>query len=196
MPRERPYAALTIDRIADEALALLDEVGLDGLSTRKLAAALGMQGPSLYHHFQNKAELLGHMTARILSKALIPLDRDVEWDVWLRTLAHATRAMTMEYRDGAMLYASSNPSQEIRQLLLPGMTEPLVRGGFTQLEADQSISFLGSFVVGWTINEQNETVRSLMLSMMEMDETFSVGVETLVQGIALRCGKPLSKVPK
>ncbi|MBJ7375886.1 TetR family transcriptional regulator [Sphingobium sp.] len=184
--------ALTVDRIADQALALLDEVGLEGLSTRKLAAALGMQGPSLYHHFQNKAELLGHMTARILYRALAPLDRNVAWDVWLRTLSHATRAMTLEYRDGAMLYASSNPSDEIRRKLLPDMAEPLLRAGFTQLAADQSISFLGSFVVGWAVNEQNETVRRLMVSMMEMDETFAAGVETLVQGIAIRNGKSLS----
>ena len=51
--------ALGTDRIVNAALALLDREGLDRLSTRRLATALHIQGPSLYHHFRNKAELLG-----------------------------------------------------------------------------------------------------------------------------------------
>lgn len=182
--------ALTIDHIADVALDLLDDVGLDGLSTRKLAAVLGVQGPSLYHHFHSKAELLGHMASRMLRRALEPLDRTVDWDVWLKTLAQATRAMTLAHRDGALLFASSNPSELTRRELLPEMTEPLIRAGFSSEAASQSISFVASFVVGWTINEQNDVVRRVLESMMDMEETFAAGIETIVQGIAARAGRP------
>ncbi len=36
------------------ALDLLNEVGVDGLTTRKLAERLGVQQPALYWHFRNK----------------------------------------------------------------------------------------------------------------------------------------------
>ncbi|EBR7419052.1 TetR family transcriptional regulator, partial [Salmonella enterica] len=40
------------------ALELLNEVGMDSLTTRKLAERLKVQQPALYWHFQNKRALL------------------------------------------------------------------------------------------------------------------------------------------
>src|SRR6266540_7463410 len=42
--------ALDKDRIVAEAVALLDEGGLDGVTLRKLAQRLGVQAPTLYWH--------------------------------------------------------------------------------------------------------------------------------------------------
>ena len=63
---------MSLDRaaIVDSALGLLDRVGIDGLSTRKLAAELGIRGPSLYWHFKNKRQLLDHMAERMFREAL------------------------------------------------------------------------------------------------------------------------------
>ena len=49
------------ETVVGEALDLLDEVGLDAVSTRRLAKRLGVEQPSLYYHFRNKKELLGAM---------------------------------------------------------------------------------------------------------------------------------------
>ena len=46
------------DVILQAALSLLDEVGMDKLSTRLLAERLGVQQPALYWHFKNKRALL------------------------------------------------------------------------------------------------------------------------------------------
>uniref|UniRef100_UPI003CE7F013 TetR family transcriptional regulator n=1 Tax=Serratia bockelmannii TaxID=2703793 RepID=UPI003CE7F013 len=35
------------------ALALLNDIGIDALSTRRLALHLGVQSPTLYWHFKN-----------------------------------------------------------------------------------------------------------------------------------------------
>lgn len=43
--------------VIKEALKLLDKVGLDGVTTRKLAEQLGVESASLYWHFKNKSEL-------------------------------------------------------------------------------------------------------------------------------------------
>ena len=50
--------ALDRERIVAEAVALLDAEGLDGVTTRKLAARLGVQSPTLYWHLPNKAALV------------------------------------------------------------------------------------------------------------------------------------------
>ncbi|MGW7105639.1 TetR/AcrR family transcriptional regulator [Streptomyces xanthophaeus] len=44
--------------IVEAAGALVDAEGLEAVSTRRLAAALGVSGPSLYNHFRTKDEIL------------------------------------------------------------------------------------------------------------------------------------------
>ena len=50
--------ALDQSQIVQAALALLDEVGFDGLTMRNLAKKLGVQAASLYWHVRNKQDLL------------------------------------------------------------------------------------------------------------------------------------------
>jgi AcrR family transcriptional regulator len=49
---------LSRDLIVEAALALVDAEGLEAVSTRRLAASLGVSGPSLYNHFRTKDEIL------------------------------------------------------------------------------------------------------------------------------------------
>ncbi|MCY0946972.1 MULTISPECIES: TetR/AcrR family transcriptional regulator [Streptomyces] len=49
---------LSRTRIVEAAGALVDAEGLEAVSTRRLAAALGVSGPSLYNHFRTKDEIL------------------------------------------------------------------------------------------------------------------------------------------
>ena len=62
---ERP-ARLNRDDVLRAALDLLNEVGIDALTTRKLAERLGVQSPTLYWHFKNKAALLDAMSQAVL----------------------------------------------------------------------------------------------------------------------------------
>ncbi|WP_156721660.1 TetR/AcrR family transcriptional regulator [Streptomyces apocyni] len=49
---------LSRERIVGAARALVDAEGLAAVSTRRLAAELGVSGPSLYNHFRTKDEIL------------------------------------------------------------------------------------------------------------------------------------------
>src|SRR6266545_4694662 len=60
---------LTRQTMIETALLLLDEVGLDGLTVRRLAAELGVQSPSLYWHIRTKQELLDGMADTIVQAA-------------------------------------------------------------------------------------------------------------------------------
>lgn len=56
------------ETVARAALQLLDEVGLDGLTMRRLAAYLDIQNPSLYWHFTKKQELLNCIAVLMIAE--------------------------------------------------------------------------------------------------------------------------------
>lgn len=62
-----PNPLLSRERIVSAALALVDSDGLEALSTRRLAAELGVAGPSLYNHVGTKDELLDEIVDTVLS---------------------------------------------------------------------------------------------------------------------------------
>lgn len=55
----------------DAALALIDRVGLDGLTVRGLAEALGRPPMSLYSHFDSKRDLLDLAFEHLLRRLLV-----------------------------------------------------------------------------------------------------------------------------
>jgi AcrR family transcriptional regulator len=92
----RTRAALTRERIVAEALALVDEAGLGGLTTRKLGERLGVEAMSIYHHFPSKQRLLDALVDHALSS--IPLDTGaLEPEARLRRLAYDYRAMARRF---------------------------------------------------------------------------------------------------
>src|ERR1700748_1436928 len=59
--KSRPAAdgpGLSRERVCAEALALVDDEGLEALTMRRLGARLGVEAMSLYRHVRNKADLL------------------------------------------------------------------------------------------------------------------------------------------
>lgn len=59
---------LTRDGILRAALDLVDEQGPDALTTNRLAARLGVRGPSLYHHIANRNEIIEGLRELIVAE--------------------------------------------------------------------------------------------------------------------------------
>src|SRR5260370_18984633 len=97
--------ALDRAQVVNAAIELLDEVGLDGLTLRRLAEELGVQAPALYWHFKNKQELLDQMVVTIsATEAPVRMPEHGEpWDDWLAQRARDIRRALNSHRDGAML---------------------------------------------------------------------------------------------
>jgi AcrR family transcriptional regulator len=83
--------ALSRDRVLDVAVRLVEEVGVDGLSMRKLAAELGVDSMSLYNHVANKDALLDGIAERLVLSIDIP-ERTGDMRTDLVALANAFRA--------------------------------------------------------------------------------------------------------
>ena len=57
-------------RVADTALKLLNEVGLDGLTLRAIAKELDVKAPALYWHFKDKQALLDEMATEMFRRMI------------------------------------------------------------------------------------------------------------------------------
>ena len=69
MPLGRPKVPLlSHERIIEAALHIVDAEGLDALTTRRLAAELGVKGASLYNHFKDKDEILAAVAEHALTR--------------------------------------------------------------------------------------------------------------------------------
>ena len=100
----------SLDRatIVKTALRLLDDVGIDGLSTRRLATELGIKSASLYWHFKDKDELLNEMSTVMLKECLhLGNANEPGFDAikWLADSARAIRSTALSRRDGAQVMA-------------------------------------------------------------------------------------------
>jgi AcrR family transcriptional regulator len=90
---------LSRERILDAALDLADRQGVTAVSTRRLGAALGVQGMTLYHYFPTKAALLDGMVERLLSLSLPSLSETMRgpWTEALRRFAVGLRGVLLQH---------------------------------------------------------------------------------------------------
>lgn len=72
-PRKKAAkAALNADLIAREALALVDDAGLESFSFRKLAARLNCEAMSIYHYYPSKSHLFDAMVDICVDETPLP----------------------------------------------------------------------------------------------------------------------------
>ncbi|KRA42556.1 TetR/AcrR family transcriptional regulator C-terminal domain-containing protein [Devosia sp. Root635] len=153
--------AIDRDRIVDEALALLNAVGIDKLTTRKLAERLGVQQPALYWHFKDKSALLDAVNSAMLARYhthRLPSPGQ-DWVDFTFANARSIRSTLLSVRDGARLTAGTRPSEsEFAD------TEKVLRlyvdAGFSPAEAFGIAISVTRYVVGYVLEEQGERERS------------------------------------
>lgn len=185
-PSSFPAARASLDRraIVRAALDLLDEVGFEALSTRRLAEALGVKGPSLYWHFKSMRELFDHMAEAMLEEALPrPDDHPDDWQAWLAAGARGIRRVALSRRDGARVLAGAQPTGH-SPLSFRDMVGRLEREGFSREDARAAIMALGRYAVGWVLDEQVSR-RPPVAS----EPVFEFGLQAMLRGIAERRGR-------
>ncbi|MAT34503.1 MAG: hypothetical protein CMK06_05100 [Ponticaulis sp.] len=67
-----PLADLSVERITDEAFALVNEKGADAFTLRAVAQRLNVTPMALYHHVKDKAELAGIVADRAITTSPMP----------------------------------------------------------------------------------------------------------------------------
>jgi TetR/AcrR family transcriptional regulator, tetracycline repressor protein len=152
--------AIEREKILDAAMVLLNEVGLERLTTRKLAERLGVQQPALYWHFRSKSALLDALNDLILMRYhhhRVPGPGET-WEEFAVATARSFRSAMLAVRDGARINAGTRPSApqfadaELQLRLF-------VDAGFSAEEAFHISIALARYVVGFVLEEQDERER-------------------------------------
>lgn len=178
---------MTLDRqrIVAEAVALLDAEGLDRVTTRKLAARLGVQSPTLYWHLPNKAALVTAIAEAILDQQfgdMSPPEPDERWQDWLIGLAERLRRALLAHPDGARIISASQLSLKMAAISELAMST-LVSRGIPLRQARVIVLTVERFTVGHVLEEQAPRPDADALKDFDM-ATFAEQHPTAVAAIA------------
>jgi AcrR family transcriptional regulator len=148
-------AGLSRGLVLDAAVAVVDRDGLDGLSMRKLGAALGVEAMTLYHYVPNKAALLDGLVEWVLDhSATAPALADgLSWDRMLRRYAETLRATLLSH-PGVLPLFFTRPAVTPQTLrAVENGLRVLTVAGFALTRALDMINTLSIFVVGHAMAE-------------------------------------------
>jgi TetR/AcrR family tetracycline transcriptional repressor len=145
---------LSRERVLSTALNLLDEVGLEHLTMRRLASALGVQNGATYWHFRSKQALLEAMADTLLADLTAGLGAESPWSERITELAHRLRRALLSRRDGARLFSAAFFPLPNALAYGEAMIAALGESGLSSRDASWAADTLTYYVVGHTIEEQ------------------------------------------
>ena len=93
--------------VVAKALDVLDDVGIEGLTMRRLADAMDIKAASLYWHFANKQALLDGMADMLIQDVARNIDTHAHWDAQIRQVAAQLRQALAARRDGVRVFGGS-----------------------------------------------------------------------------------------
>jgi TetR/AcrR family tetracycline transcriptional repressor len=150
--RRRKRQPLDQAQVVRAALALLDEVGLDDLTMRRLAERLGVKAASLYRHVRNKDELLALLGDEISSE--IPFARAAgSWRSQLTEMAWNVRRGLLAHRDAARVLANTPPVGPRRLKHIEAVLQAVRAAGLKDRDAARAAYHLNNFVTEFAADE-------------------------------------------
>lgn len=204
---------LSREGIVAAALALVDAEGLDALSTRRLAAELGVSGPSLYHHVATKDELIDAVVDCVL--AAVDISRfavlgpgDQDWRTALTLWARSYRTVLAGHPNivPALAYGIGRRPAMLR--IADAVFGGLVAAGWPRREATSigalmryfiTGSALGSFAGGFPADasayqgDYPHLDQAHLLADMQQEineRAFETGLAAILDGLAQRPAAP------
>ena len=184
---------LTRRDVVEAADAIADRDGLDNLSLRAVADALGVRSPSLYAHIDGLAglrRLLSIEGARRLGRALVEAAEGMEGDDALHRFAAAARRFATEHPglyDASQLAVRAGEDDEVYAALaepVAVIAAALTAAGHEGETVIPLIRGLRAAVHGFVLLE-----RSAGFGMPEdVDESFRTMIEVFIAGMGTRLG--------
>jgi TetR/AcrR family tetracycline transcriptional repressor len=148
--------ALNKEIVIKEALKLLNEVGIEGVSLRALAKRLGVKAPTLYWHVKSKAALKNEMTEHILQPVVDSLPNrnvDQSWQEWLIHVLNQLRKALLSYTDGARVVAGAHFSLNMSYVMEKAI-RTLLTAGVSLRESRLIVLTSVHYTLGHVIEEQ------------------------------------------
>lgn len=165
VPQRGPKAALMIDSVIDAGIAIADAEGLDALTIRRLASALGVSTMSVYTYASGKAELVPLMLDALHGRMAHARYDAADWRDRLTRLAEDNRAFFAQHPWAAAVSLARPPlgpgtmAKYERELLAfegLGLSDPDRDSALTHL-----LSFVASCARAAAAQQQAETLSGI-----------------------------------
>jgi AcrR family transcriptional regulator len=149
----QPRTPLSKKRVLDAAVALADENGVDALSMRKIAQALGVVPMALYKHVTNKNELLDGMID-VLVGEIDPPAGGTDWKTAIRRRVLSARSMLLRHPWApevieSRMKARASPTPVVMEYL-DSMIGIFRAGGFSIDLTHHALHVMGSRLLGFS----------------------------------------------
>ncbi|MBA3911906.1 MAG: TetR family transcriptional regulator [Rhodobacter sp.] len=145
---------LTPDRIVEAAFQVIEEVGLDEFSTRKLALKLHCEAMSIYHHFPSKAHLMDALVDSTLAD-LPPVPDDLPFPERVRVIFVGFRAVGLKRPSFFQFLSVHRLNTPFALTVLDRIIAEFRIVGFDDRTAAHLFRMLGYYVMGATLDETN-----------------------------------------
>jgi len=146
-----PTGPLSRQAIVSAAVGLMDSEGLERVSTRRLAAVLGVSPMALYRHVESKDDLLEAVVEALLER--IPLTSERSWPDVLRALATGLREMFGEHPAALELFLRRPVTSVTARRRLRLALDALVAEGFDEDDACRAYAAVHSYTLGFSALE-------------------------------------------
>lgn len=176
---------VTKEAVIAEAIALLNEAGLDGVSLRKIAARVGVQAPSLYWHFKDKDALLAALIEQIFSTCLDSVPEHQGWQDWMRAFARALWRDQGMLRDFGRLVTSTQLDTAQVTRTVDHLKRKLAPLDLEESRALHIQSSIQALVTGWSAFAHAPYAAKLGISF---EQALMRDVDALLAGKAIELG--------
>ncbi|GGX49935.1 TetR/AcrR family transcriptional regulator [Streptomyces fructofermentans] len=140
---------LSTDRIVETARSLVDAEGLAALSTRRLAAELGVSGPSLYNHFRTKDQILEAVADSVSAQVDLSMFQDGrDWRTALHDWAVSYRAALRDHPNIVPVLARGPGRRPAGLRLADAVFGAMVAAGWPPSTATSIGALMRYFVTG------------------------------------------------
>ncbi|WP_199043497.1 TetR/AcrR family transcriptional regulator C-terminal domain-containing protein [Glycomyces salinus] len=154
--RGEAQVRLTRGRVLEAACALADEDGLASLTMRSLAASLGVEAMSLYHHVAGKQAVLDGLVDLVMAeieRAVAEADGpepERDWKTAMRVRVLTAREVMLRHPWAPGLIESRGEASFSIVRYLDGVVGLMVRGGFSYGLAHRALHALESRALGFS----------------------------------------------
>ena len=149
---DTPKEALTPERVIAGAIALADDAGLEALTIRRLAEALGVKPMTIYHHVPSKEEIVDGMVEAVFAEIELPPD-GIDWKEAIRARCVSARDVLRRHPWGAPLMESRTSPGPANLRHHEAVLACLRRGGLSLPMTAHAYAILDSFVYGFAFEE-------------------------------------------
>jgi TetR/AcrR family tetracycline transcriptional repressor len=179
--------------IVRTAIDILNRDGLEKLSMRALAAALGVKAPALYWHIKNKQDLIDQIAERMSTEMLTSCGLG-NAKKHLFEFAHVYRQKLLEVRDGVAIFINSYPSTPARCETIKNTMISLLHIGVKEKYCLVAAGLFNNYVLSFAADELVfkanpagmpafiNTILGTDYEKMSFDEQFECGLNVLFAG--------------